>query len=1004
MKYTTIFLLLLLSFSIKAQEVSTANNITEDLLEFISQSSDNELIPINIMLSEKYPSDQLISKSSHMNKEERRSFVVSELKAFSKQSQYNISKYLSDKVLTNEVEEVHNFWITNVISCKASKEVINELSLQGNIDRIDHDEVRYLLIGEQIATPAQPLQTPGAKEITPNVIKVNAPDVWNLGYTGQGVVVAVLDVGVNYNHSDLEDHMWESVDYPNHGYDFAYNDNDPMDNHGHGTHCAGTVAGDGTAGSQTGMAPDAAIMAVKILNDNGGGQESHSWAGFEFAVDNGADVISFSVGWPHSYNPARSSWRNTLDNTLAAGVVAAIAAGNEGGNINNPDDVRTPGDCPPPWLNPDQTLLGGISACVCVGATDNNDNIAYFSSRGPSSWEVISPFNDYPFNPEMGLLRPDVSAPGVNIKSCNAFNVNGYTFMDGTSMATPGVAGVMALLISKVPGLTPQAIDIALETTSVDLGAVGKDNVFGAGRIDALQAFNDLVEMYSPTNLLVNTDQQTGLSSMTWSHNLGMGFLYYRIYRNSVLIDSVSVKNYEDQLLDYGYYTYEVSAVYGGSLESNRAIRNTQWGSSIFMMDPDSFISYVEPEGIDQQSMIIKNTGVLELNFSLSPFDIEDWCTIEPESGVVAVDDSLIVTIAFDAEGLGIGQYDDTLAFITNELNPTPHYFTVSMIVDMLEVNATANPLELCIGESTQLGIDIVGGTGGLSYSWTSVPEGFTSTLADPEVTPAENTIYFVSVSDDYLVKEDSVLISVHELPDVSLGDDQVLCDVTGYPLDAGNPGSTYAWSTGEDTQNITATGMGENSFWVEVIDMNGCVQSDTVLLTFAESPVVELGADTAICDDAVIILDAGNPGANYLWSTQETSKTITIDAADYSTGIHNFYVEVTNDFNCNTTDSIAIEVLNCSGINENDKNIAITVFPNPSNGIFNLELKSLKSRNVRLKVISVSGAVVYEESGINISGTFKKQLNLSKLEKGIYNVIVFDDNKVVTKKIVFDK
>jgi len=74
----------------------------------------------------------------------------------------------------------------------------------------------------------------------------------------------VLDVGVNYNHVDLADNMWEHPDYPNHGYDFAYNDDDPMDNHGHGTHCAGTVAGDGTAGSQTGMAPDAKIMALKI--------------------------------------------------------------------------------------------------------------------------------------------------------------------------------------------------------------------------------------------------------------------------------------------------------------------------------------------------------------------------------------------------------------------------------------------------------------------------------------------------------------------------------------------------------------------------------------------------------------------------------------------------------------------------------------------------------------------------------------------------------------------
>ncbi len=92
-----------------------------------------------------------------------------------------------------------------------------------------------------------------------------------MGYTGEGIKVGVLDTGVNYNHVDLQDHMWIDPGYPNHGYDFVNNDNNPMDDHGHGTHCAGTVAGDGTAGSQTGMAPDATIIALKVLDATGNG-------------------------------------------------------------------------------------------------------------------------------------------------------------------------------------------------------------------------------------------------------------------------------------------------------------------------------------------------------------------------------------------------------------------------------------------------------------------------------------------------------------------------------------------------------------------------------------------------------------------------------------------------------------------------------------------------------------------------------------------------------------
>ena len=366
---------------------------------------------------------------------------------------------------------IHRFWIVNVVTCMASEAVIYDLAMRSDIERIDIDEERNMLINEPAASP-NPIM--GIDEITYNVLKVNAPDVWALGFTGEGIVVSVIDSGVNYNHVDLADHMWEDDDYPNHGWDFYNNDNDPMDGHGHGTHCAGTVAGDGTAGSQTGMAPDASIMACKVLADGGDGSESGVWAAIEFTVDNGGDIISMSLGWQHSWNPDRESWRTTMDNALAAGVIASVAAGNEGGSITNPDDVRTPGDCPPPWLHPEQTLQGGISAVVCIGATNSSDGIASFSSRGPSSWENVSPYFDYPFNPEMGLLRPDVSAPGVDVKSCDAFNTNGYTYKSGTSMATPGVAGVMALILSKNPNLTPEEMTSILETTAVDLGAQEK--------------------------------------------------------------------------------------------------------------------------------------------------------------------------------------------------------------------------------------------------------------------------------------------------------------------------------------------------------------------------------------------------------------------------------------------------------------------------------------------------------------------------------------------------
>jgi serine protease AprX len=496
MKQFTLFLLMLFPFTLMAQEASHVSSVTSELKVQMDQNKDNELIRINIRLKSQYDLQNINEALANLDRTARRAVVINELKSFSENSQKGILNYLEKKSRQNQVKLIYSLWITNVITCLASNDAINELSLRNDIDRIDWDEERKMIIDNEISLSDEPEGGNGTKEITWNVTKVNVPAVWALGYTGAGIKVGVLDTGVNYNHVDLADHMWSDPGYPNHGYDFVNNDNNPMDDHGHGTHCAGTVAGDGTAGSQTGMAPNATIIALKVLDAGGSGTESGVWAAIQFIVDHGGDVISMSLGWQHSWGVDRTSWRNSFNNALAAGVIAAVAAGNEGnqqGSYPIPDNVRTPGDCPPPWLHPDQTLTGGVSAVVCIGATDINDNIASFSSRGPLTWSAISPFNDYAYNPGMGLIRPDVSAPGDNIKSLDYSSNTGYADgWSGTSMATPCVAGVMALMLQKNPNLTPAEIDIAIETTALQLGAAGKDNVYGSGRINALAAINAL--------------------------------------------------------------------------------------------------------------------------------------------------------------------------------------------------------------------------------------------------------------------------------------------------------------------------------------------------------------------------------------------------------------------------------------------------------------------------------------------------------------------------------
>ncbi len=482
-------------------------------------------LPVYAVLVEQVDPKSLVAETRNLSKKEARRHVIQVLKTVARESQRDLLRYLHTQEQLGKASRIQPLWITNVVAFEATPEVIQAVAQRPDVALVKYDPPRPVLLegtppkaAPTVVDQVRTLAT-GTRSIAWGVSQINAPAVWDQGITGQGVVVGILDTGVNYNHVDLADHVWTNPgEIPGngidddgngyvddiHGYDFFNNDGDPMDDQGHGTHCAGSVAGDGTAGTQTGVAPDAQIMALKILNASGGGSEAGAWNGVQYALDNGADVLSASIGWCHRYNPNRQQWRQVADNVLAAGVVWVAAAGNEG-NLSDPynscpdaapDNVDTPGDIPSPWKHPDQASNGSNgtqSSVITVGATDSNDNIASFSSRGGVTWVGVSGYNDYPYvgpTGKKGLIKPDVSAPGVNITSLDYSTNNGYTIKSGTSMATPHVAGVVALMLSKNPNITPVDVDSILEITSIDLGITGKDTAYGTGRVDALAAVN----------------------------------------------------------------------------------------------------------------------------------------------------------------------------------------------------------------------------------------------------------------------------------------------------------------------------------------------------------------------------------------------------------------------------------------------------------------------------------------------------------------------------------
>lgn len=442
--------------------------------------------PIEVMV--------LMKARYNHTKAERRDYVVKELTAFAEASQHDLMVTLKELEQQGLVSSISCLWSANAISFTATEEVIQMLTERNDIESITPVK-NYQCIPEAETTTE--VTDISRYAIAPNLTQVNAPDVWEQGNEGQGVLVAVIDSGVNYNHADIADHLWDGGDdFPHHGWDFANNDDDPMDDYGHGTHCAGIVCGDGTAGLRTGAAPEATLMCIKCTDNEGHSTSVDMVKGMEFAVEHGCDVISMSMGVAQAEVAEREMFRRTCEALLDAGIVGVFPAGNEH-NLQHlcpiPLNVRVPGSCPPPYLDPDQMVNpGGLSCSICVGSVDENDTVASSSSEGPVTWQDTE-FGDYAYEPGIGLIRPDVCAPGVIIWSLDYEHLNDYDFMSGTSQATPCVAGIVALMLHENPELTPAAICKILEETSLKLTPT-KSNRTGVGRVDALAAVTAAAE------------------------------------------------------------------------------------------------------------------------------------------------------------------------------------------------------------------------------------------------------------------------------------------------------------------------------------------------------------------------------------------------------------------------------------------------------------------------------------------------------------------------------
>jgi len=403
---------------------------------------------------------------------------------------------------------VHQLYMAGAISFEADRDVV---VLMGGLDdeaTLYHDKNYDLRAGVSVSVPGGPKEISDRADTVWSVKYIDADRVWNeLGYTGDGVVVGHIDSGIYLTHPDLSNQLWVNTgEIPNNGidddengyvddvngWDFGDDDNNPNDDAagaGHGTHTAGTVVGDGSNGTLTGVAPGARLIACKAFDNAGTGSLGMMWAAEQYCVENGARVITMSLGVKGEI-PAQylRNERINCANIRDAGVVLFNSAGNEHYEYNPPIECGMTARVPAPWVGADVAFsnTGGV---VSVGGTGYQNNTVYgSSSRGPAKWNDVDPYNDWPYQPGDGLIKPDIAAPGVGVNSTTIpAGYSGNTW-NGTSMACPHAAGVAALMLEKNPSLSPAGVDSLLEITALDLGIGGKDNTFGAGLINAYDA------------------------------------------------------------------------------------------------------------------------------------------------------------------------------------------------------------------------------------------------------------------------------------------------------------------------------------------------------------------------------------------------------------------------------------------------------------------------------------------------------------------------------------
>lgn len=429
-------------------------------------ASTDAFLRVIVVLREQVEPEKAIGPAEALSTATARARIVAAKRATADRTQAPLRAYLDSARAVGLVEDYTPFWIFNGLAIRAHPDVIRALAARPEVALIRLDHYRRWIISNEAMNNETMTNEAMSDEQSAgwNIARIRAPEVWaSLNVSGTGAVVAGMDTGVDWLHPALR---FNYRGYNPHGpavhegnwFDPATGSLYPIDDHGHGSHTLGTAVGR----EGIGVAPGAQWIGVKVLDRYGYGYDSWIHAGFQWLLAPGGDPAkapdAVNCSWGDE-NAASTVFQDDIRALRAAGIFVAFANGNRG---PGPGTVISPASLP---------------EAFAVGATDPYDNVAYFSSRGPSPW---------------GEVRPHVVAPGVSVRSALPGGI--YGSMSGTSMATPHVAGLVALLRAVSPTLSITHAAYLITSTAVPLSTTLPNNDSGWGRIDAFAAVSALMD------------------------------------------------------------------------------------------------------------------------------------------------------------------------------------------------------------------------------------------------------------------------------------------------------------------------------------------------------------------------------------------------------------------------------------------------------------------------------------------------------------------------------